>query len=90
VREALQQRPVPVAVTKIAGPTEALRFEVTVPGSLDEVWAAFTTTDGLSTWLWREARFDPRPGGDWRAVFPQSTGGGTWQFLRRLSAVPSG
>jgi uncharacterized protein YndB with AHSA1/START domain len=67
----------PVTVTKVAAPEKALRFEVTVAGSLDEVWAAFTTTDGLGTWLWRDARVDARPGGDWLAIFPQSTGGGT-------------
>jgi uncharacterized protein YndB with AHSA1/START domain len=67
----------PVTVTKVAAPERALRFEVTVPASLDEVWAAFTTTDGLATWLWRDTRVDARPGGDWLAIFPQSTGGGT-------------
>jgi uncharacterized protein YndB with AHSA1/START domain len=67
----------PVTVTKVTSPTKALRFEVTVPGSLDEVWAAFTTTDGLATWLWRDVRVDAHPGGDWLAIFPQSTGGGT-------------
>ncbi len=67
----------PVTLTKVASPEKALRFEVTVPGSLDEVWSAFTTTDGLATWLWRDARVEARPGGDWLAIFPQSTGGGT-------------
>jgi uncharacterized protein YndB with AHSA1/START domain len=67
----------PVTVTKVAAPERALRFEVTVPASLDEVWAAFTTSDGLATWLWRDTRVDARPGGDWLAIFPQSTAGGT-------------
>jgi uncharacterized protein YndB with AHSA1/START domain len=67
----------PVSVTRVATPERALRFEVTVPASLDEVWAAFTTTDGLATWLWRDTRVDARPGGDWLAIFPQSTAGGT-------------
>jgi uncharacterized protein YndB with AHSA1/START domain len=67
----------PVTVTKVTSPAKALRFEVTVPGSLDEVWAAFTTADGLASWLWREVRVEARPGGDWLAIFPQSTGGGT-------------
>jgi uncharacterized protein YndB with AHSA1/START domain len=67
----------PVTVTKVAGPEKALRFEVTVSASLDDVWGAFTTTDGLATWLWRDVRVDLRPGGDWFAIFPQSTGGGT-------------
>jgi uncharacterized protein YndB with AHSA1/START domain len=67
----------PVTVTRVAAPEKALRFEVTVQGSLDEVWAAFTTTEGLATWLWRDVRVDPRPGGDWLAIFPQSIAGGT-------------
>lgn len=67
----------PVIVTRVAAPERALRFDVTVPASLDEVWAAFTTSDGLATWLWRDTRVDARPGGDWLAIFPQSTGGGT-------------
>jgi uncharacterized protein YndB with AHSA1/START domain len=67
----------PVTVTKVASPEKGLRFEVTVPGSLDELWAAFTTKDGLATWLWRDIRVDARTGGDWIAIFPQSTAGGT-------------
>jgi uncharacterized protein YndB with AHSA1/START domain len=67
----------PVTVTKIASPQKALRFEVTVPGSLDDVWAAFTTSEGLATWLWRNVRVDAQPGGDWLAILPQGTAGGT-------------
>ena len=44
----------PVTVTKVTSPERALRFEVIVPGSLDEVWDAFTTADGLASWLWRD------------------------------------
>ena len=67
----------PVNVEKVAEPVKALRFEVTVPASIDDVWAAFTTAEGLSSWLWRDVRVDARPGGDWLALFPQTTGGGT-------------
>lgn len=67
----------PVTVTRVASPEKALRFEVTVPGTLDQVWAAFTTPDGLATWLWRDVRVEARPGGDWLVIFPGSTGGGT-------------
>ena len=67
----------PVTVTKVASPAKALQFEVTVPGSLDAVWDAFTTSDGLASWLWRDVRVEAKPGGDWLAIFPQSTGGGT-------------
>jgi uncharacterized protein YndB with AHSA1/START domain len=67
----------PVTVTRLTSPEKALRFEVTVPGTLDQVWAAFTTQDGLATWLWRDVRVEARPGGDWLVIFPGSTGGGT-------------
>jgi uncharacterized protein YndB with AHSA1/START domain len=55
-----------------------LVIEVTVPASRAEVWKAFTTSDGLSTWLTPGATVDLRPGGEWMARFPGgSTGGGT-------------
>jgi uncharacterized protein YndB with AHSA1/START domain len=67
-----------VTVTKIAAPEKALRLEVTVPASLDAVWTAFTTQEGLATWLWRDVRVDLRRGGDWLVLFPGGkTGGGT-------------
>ena len=43
-----------------------------------EVWKAFTTSEGLSTWLTPNAVVDLREGGEWTAQFPGgSTGGGT-------------
>jgi uncharacterized protein YndB with AHSA1/START domain len=68
----------PVTVQQITAPEKALRVEVTVPAPLDEVWAAFTTRDGMQSWLWRDARVDLRPGGDWIVQYtPTATGGGT-------------
>jgi uncharacterized protein YndB with AHSA1/START domain len=70
--------PDPVAVTRLTSPEKALRFEVSVPASIDDVWTAFTTSEGLSTWLWRDVRVDLRPGGDWLVLYPGGkTGGGT-------------
>jgi uncharacterized protein YndB with AHSA1/START domain len=67
-----------VTVSRLSRPEKALRFEVTVPGSLGDVWAAFTTPEGLSAWLWRDVRVDLRPGGDWLVLYPEGkTGGGT-------------
>jgi uncharacterized protein YndB with AHSA1/START domain len=57
----------------VASPEKALRFEVIVPGSLDQVWAAFTTNGGLAAWLWRDVRVDARPGGDWLARAQRSS-----------------
>ena len=78
-----------VTVAKLTVPERALRFEAVVPGSLDEVWNAFTTREGLSTWLWRDIRVDLRPGGDWIVLYPGGkTGGGTivsFEPKRRLT-----
>lgn len=68
----------PVQVTKVSAPEKALQFEVVVPGSLDDVWAAFSTESGLATWLWRDVRVDFRVGGEWTVLYPGGkTGGGT-------------
>ena len=67
-----------VKVEKVTAPEKLLRFEVTVPASLDEVWNAFSTREGAVTWLWSDVRIDMRPGGDWLVLYPGgATGGGT-------------
>ncbi|HEV3329821.1 MAG TPA: SRPBCC domain-containing protein [Bryobacteraceae bacterium] len=68
----------PVKVTKQAAPDKALIFETTVPATQTAVWKAFTTSDGLSTWLTPGAVVDLRKGGEWTAHFPGGkSGGGT-------------
>jgi uncharacterized protein YndB with AHSA1/START domain len=67
----------PVVVEKVSAPEKALRFSVVVPASIDDVWTAFTTREGLQTWLWSDIRVDLREQGDWLVLFPGSTGGGT-------------
>jgi uncharacterized protein YndB with AHSA1/START domain len=42
-----------------------------------EVWRAFTTNEGLSSWLAPDVSVDLRKGGDWLVKFPGSTAGGT-------------
>jgi uncharacterized protein YndB with AHSA1/START domain len=67
-----------VQVTKQAQPEKALLFEAAIPASLDDVWTAFTTSTGLSTWLTPGAVVELRKGGEWTAHFPGgATGGGT-------------
>jgi uncharacterized protein YndB with AHSA1/START domain len=57
---------------------KALIVEVTVPATQAEVWKAFTTSEGLSTWLTPGAVVDLREGGEWTAHYPGGhTGGGT-------------
>jgi uncharacterized protein YndB with AHSA1/START domain len=59
-------------------PPQELVVQVDIPAPLHAVWQAFTTSDGLSTWLTPNAVVDLRPGGEWTAHFPGgSTGGGT-------------
>jgi len=61
-----------------AVPDKALVLEITIPASRAAVWQAFTTSEGLSTWLTPGAVVDLRKGGEWTAHFPGgSTGGGT-------------
>jgi len=73
-----------IAVTPAGGaapdfpPPQELVIQVEVPAPVHAVWEAFTTSEGLSTWLTPEAVVDLRPGGEWTAKFPGgSTGGGT-------------
>lgn len=59
-------------------PPRKFVIQVEVPAPLHEVWSAFTTSQGLSTWLTPSAVVDLRTGGEWTAHFPRgSTGGGT-------------
>ncbi len=68
----------PVTVRKLDAPEKALRFEVVVPAKIEDVWNAFTTHDGLVTWLWSDVTVDLRDGGEWTVHFPGgATGGGT-------------
>jgi uncharacterized protein YndB with AHSA1/START domain len=76
VGSALAQAPEKTA--QVAAPDQALMIEVTIPAKIGEVWKAFTTSEGLSTWLTPGAVVDLREGGEWTAHFPGgSTGGGT-------------
>ena len=55
-----------------------LVIEVEVPAPVSEAWRAFSTSEGLSTWLAPDSVVDLRVGGDWICRFPGgSTGGGT-------------
>jgi uncharacterized protein YndB with AHSA1/START domain len=70
--------------TATAAPAESrassekmLRVEVTVPAPRAEVWKAFATSEGLSSWLAPNSVVELRPGGEWMVHFPGgSTGGG--------------
>jgi uncharacterized protein YndB with AHSA1/START domain len=60
-----------------ASSEKMLRVEVTVPAPRAEVWKAFATSEGLSSWLAPNSNVELRPGGEWMVHFPGgSTGGG--------------
>jgi uncharacterized protein YndB with AHSA1/START domain len=65
----------PVTVVKSAAP-RALQFDVDVPASVKDVWAALSTSEGMRTWIAPEATVDLRPGGEWLARFPGAAPGG--------------
>jgi len=61
-----------------AAPEKSFALEVMIPASRAAVWQAFTTSEGLSTWLTPGAVVDLRVGGEWTAHYPAGkTGGGT-------------
>jgi uncharacterized protein YndB with AHSA1/START domain len=67
-----------VKVIRQTEPAKALILELSVPATRAEVWKAFTTSEGLSTWLTPGAVVDLRNGGEWTAHYPGGhTGGGT-------------
>ena len=68
----------PVTVSKLDAPEKALKFQVVVPAKLQDVWNAFTTREGLITWLWSDVTVELRNGGEWTVHYPGgATGGGT-------------
>lgn len=63
---------------KVGEPPEKFAIEIEVPAPVSEVWRAFATSEGLSTWLFPRATVELKPGGDWLVHFPGgNTGGGT-------------
>lgn len=60
-----------------ANSEKMLRVEVTVPAPRAQVWKAFATSEGLSSWLAPNSNVELKPGGEWMVHFPGgSTGGG--------------
>ena len=64
------------SATQPAG--KILLLAISIPAPVKDVWRAFSTSEGLSTWLTPGAVVDLRPGGEWTAHYPNGkTGGGT-------------
>ncbi len=58
-------------------------------GGLDQVWEAFTTVAGVTSWLAPQATVEPWPGGKWEVSFGpgSSVGGGTIVLLQPKSLL---
>jgi uncharacterized protein YndB with AHSA1/START domain len=69
---SVAETPAPAAAS-----SPALVIELSIPAPVHEVWAAFTTKEGLSAWLAPDVTVELKPGGDWLVKFNGSTGGGT-------------
>lgn len=65
-----------VKVTLTRAPEKRLDFEVVVPASRAEVWKAFTTSEGMKSWIAPEDRVELQVGGDWKVGFKGSQPGG--------------
>lgn len=64
--------------SRVSTPPQNFVIQIEVPAPVSDVWHAFATSDGLSTWLFPNATVDLKPGGDWLVHFPGgNTGGGT-------------
>lgn len=67
-----------VKVTVTREPVKRLDFEVIVPASQQEVWTAFTTKEGMESWIAPSARVDLSLGGVWEVGYQGAQpGGGT-------------
>jgi uncharacterized protein YndB with AHSA1/START domain len=66
-----------------------LDFSVTVPAGIDQVWAAFTTVPGMTSWIAPQATVEPQAGGRWEVAFGpgSSVGGGTIVLVQPKSLL---
>jgi uncharacterized protein YndB with AHSA1/START domain len=73
------------------GTGKVLVLEVTVPAPRADVWKAFSTSEGLSSWLAPSVVVDLKPGGDWMVRLPggSSAGGTIVSFVPQKEIVIS-
>jgi uncharacterized protein YndB with AHSA1/START domain len=48
---------------------EDLKVEVVVSAPLNDVWSAWTSSEGVKSWFSPDAKIDPRPGGAFELYF---------------------
>lgn len=68
--------PLLAAATERRAQEKMMRVEIIVPASRAEVWKAFSTSEGLSTWLAPNSVVQLRPGGEWMVHFSASSSAG--------------
>ncbi|MEP6769702.1 MAG: SRPBCC domain-containing protein [Acidobacteriota bacterium] len=78
-----------VKVTETRTPAKRLDFEVVVPATIEQVWTAFTTSEGLTTWLAPSAKVRMELGGEWQVSFGSGAPAGgnilSWLPMEMLS-----
>lgn len=67
----------PADAAQPGDPVKVLKIELSIPAPVHDVWQAFTTKEGLTSWLAPDASVELKPGGEWLVKFPGTTGGGT-------------
>lgn len=70
------------------GGAHGLCHEVMLPASLDQVWALWTTSEGLATWVAPVAAIDPVAGGVFETSYDRSARiGDAGNILNRVVAI---
>src|SRR5687767_2002271 len=64
------------SVAALGGSDEGIRLEVMVAASVDEVWEAWTTVEGVKSFFAADARIDLRPDGPYEIFFDPSAPAG--------------
>ena len=57
--------PMPANASRSQDSAKVLRIELSIPAPVHDVWEAFTTQQGLSSWLAPDVSVELKPGGDW-------------------------
>ena len=65
-----------ISVAAFGGSEEGIRLEVVVSASVDEVWDAWTTVEGVKSFFAPDARIDLRPDGPYEIFFDPSAPAG--------------
>lgn len=72
-------------------PLPPLELSVVVPAPPEQVWAAFTTTEGVKKWMVSQADLDTRNGGIWKTKYgKEGTLGDEGTIFNEVLAVDPG